>query len=160
MKSRPIGSWSHTWKRTRAICGIWMLKTRVSSHIGLKPEWPFKGCCTNRKSWKITVCYEIMRAEVPLSSTTLVCCLEQSTFRPIISTSTKGSMICVKKKNSFSVIYSVRFLPQYYIISAESLPLLCPQTWSLWVWEAAVRWWSSTQAESSSVLVEDPPTWG
>lgn len=38
INSRPRGLWSHTSNRTKAICGIWMLKTRVSSHMGLNPE--------------------------------------------------------------------------------------------------------------------------
>lgn len=37
-------------------------------------------------------------ATLPLSSTTRVWSLQQSTGSPIISTSTKGSMICIKKE--------------------------------------------------------------
>lgn len=37
MKSWPMGSWSHTKKRTRVSSGMWMVNTRVSSHIGLNP---------------------------------------------------------------------------------------------------------------------------
>lgn len=36
-KSLPMGSWSQTRKRTRAISGMWMVKVSVSSHTGLKP---------------------------------------------------------------------------------------------------------------------------
>lgn len=38
IKSRPIGSWSQTRKRTKAISAMWRVKDKVSSHTGLKPE--------------------------------------------------------------------------------------------------------------------------
>lgn len=105
MKSRPIGSWSHTSKRTSAFCGIWILKTSVSSHIGLKPEWH------ERMIYRQSAgCVEILScnmnfAHIPLSSTTLVCCSEQSMGRPIISTLTKGSIIWKQKNMSKNSIY-------------------------------------------------------
>lgn len=37
IKSRPIGSWSQTRKRTKAISAMWSVKDKVSSHTGLKP---------------------------------------------------------------------------------------------------------------------------
>lgn len=37
MKSLPMGSWSHTRNRIRAISGMWTVNTNVSSHMGLKP---------------------------------------------------------------------------------------------------------------------------
>lgn len=37
MKSRPIGSWSQTRKRTSAISGMCTVNTRVSSQVGLNP---------------------------------------------------------------------------------------------------------------------------
>ena len=37
-KSRPIGSWSHTRNRTKAISGMCTVNVRVSSHTGLNPE--------------------------------------------------------------------------------------------------------------------------
>lgn len=40
IKSWPMGSWSHTRKRTRASSGMWTVNTRVSSHIGLNPVGP------------------------------------------------------------------------------------------------------------------------
>lgn len=109
IKSRPIGSWSHTWKRTKAICGICILKTRVSSHIGLKPEWQRKG---KLKRFKRTTAHErwsLPIIHVPLSSTTLVCCLEQSTGKPMISTSTKGSIIwkCESMKQSTGLVIAI-----------------------------------------------------
>lgn len=38
MKSRPMGSWSQTRKRTSAISGICTVNTSVSSHMGLNPR--------------------------------------------------------------------------------------------------------------------------
>ncbi len=179
MKSRPIGSWSQTIKRTKAIWGMCRVNTSVSSHIGLKPvTCPKHGkrftsrvhfifrkhdlllntmkkkirekkmhktrsnsqvmyvyvwknndkimtWCKKHKnihflfySWLLShpvaisqpqkkhmnhlltlvgstakFCLHNSALYLPLSSTTLVCCLLQSIGNPIISTSTKGSMI-------------------------------------------------------------------
>lgn len=64
-----------------------------------------------------TVMQQIHRSiNLPLSSTTLVCSLQQSTGRPITSTSTKGSMIWQKCKHSIKTWFLNIHYPPVHIL--------------------------------------------
>lgn len=130
MKSRPMGSWSQTRKRTSAISGMCTVNTRVSSHMGLNPRGhreevspptpgparrppgpsPSSGASFGGwrpgpgepGDWALARGAPARPSPVapgasPLSSTTRVCSLLQSTGSPMTSTSTKGSMIWARR---------------------------------------------------------------
>lgn len=66
--------------------------------------------------------------------------------------------VIVIKSNITSCLWPVN--TWLALLASLALLLLCPRTWSPWVWEAADRWWPSAPAGSSCVLVEAPQTWG
>ncbi|KAG7260945.1 hypothetical protein CRUP_038488 [Coryphaenoides rupestris] len=65
MKSCPMGSWSHTRKRTRASSGMCRVNTRVSSHMGLNPEGGGGGAGFN-PMWEETLVFTLHMPELAL----------------------------------------------------------------------------------------------
>lgn len=155
MKSRPIGSWSHTWNRTSATSGIWMLKTRVSSHIGLNPKW-------HRKRYK--------QSTLLLQINAMCTCRHHCRPPPwfVVWNSPMGdqwSQPQQKGRWSGSEEAAKIGFQRWFAVSdatrcVQGTPLLCHPTWNLWALEAVVHWWSLILTESFSVLGEDPPRWG
>lgn len=72
-----------------------------------------------------------MHVQAPLSSTTLVCCLEQSNGRPMISTSTKGSMIWKWRSDKNRVLTMVSDGIRCYPLCARHTSPLSPNMESL-----------------------------